>query len=180
MDLPNIFQTLITDFRPALRNAEPANALYMLTRFACLNCDDNWVEDLIIGATDAIEDVFFVSHRTSREKRDVVLSNRIAESCRGPHLPNLLAVQHHGLATSYALRQSDQPDVRNPRFFVVNRGDLELCLRYVCSCLASRSLAFNASISVCDPLCRAEDRPTPRRGDARLQSGVQRVRFHPI
>ncbi|KAM5530611.1 hypothetical protein V8D89_015729 [Ganoderma adspersum] len=59
MDLPNIFQTLITDFRPALRNAEPANALYMLTRFACLNCDDNWVEDLIIGATDAIEDVFF-------------------------------------------------------------------------------------------------------------------------
>ncbi|KAI0778452.1 DIL domain-containing protein [Trametes elegans] len=59
MSLPDIFQSLITDFPPSLRNAEPANALYMLTRFACLNCDHNWIEDLIIGATDAIEDVFF-------------------------------------------------------------------------------------------------------------------------
>ncbi|KAI0673406.1 DIL domain-containing protein [Trametes maxima] len=59
MTLPDIFQSLITDFPPSLRNAEPANALYMMSRFACLNCDHNWVEDLIIGATDAIEDVFF-------------------------------------------------------------------------------------------------------------------------
>lgn len=59
--LPSIFQSLITDFKPSLRNAEPANALYMLARFACLNCDDNWLEDLIIGATDAIEETFFVS-----------------------------------------------------------------------------------------------------------------------
>ncbi|PSR75867.1 hypothetical protein PHLCEN_2v8781 [Hermanssonia centrifuga] len=57
--LPDIFQTLITDFQPTLRNAEPANALYMLARFACLNCDDNWLEDLIIGATDTIEETFF-------------------------------------------------------------------------------------------------------------------------
>lgn len=57
--LPDIFQSLIIDFRPSLGNAEPANALYMLARFACLNCDDNWLEDLVIGATDAIEDTFF-------------------------------------------------------------------------------------------------------------------------
>ncbi|GBE77775.1 hypothetical protein SCP_0106570 [Sparassis crispa] len=57
--LPDIFQSLITDFPPSLRNAEPANALYMLARFACLNCDHNWVEDLIIGATDTIEEAFF-------------------------------------------------------------------------------------------------------------------------
>ncbi|KAI0080315.1 hypothetical protein K474DRAFT_1769549 [Panus rudis PR-1116 ss-1] len=57
--LPDIFQTLITDFRPSLRNAEPANALYMLARFAILNCDHNWVEDLILGATDVIEETFF-------------------------------------------------------------------------------------------------------------------------
>lgn len=107
MDLPNIFQTLITDFRPALRNAEPANALYMLTRFACLNCDDSWVEDLIIGATDAIEDVFFVSRCTSQSERDMVLSNQTSESCRGSYLSNFLAVQHDRLATSYALRPSD-------------------------------------------------------------------------
>lgn len=60
--LPNIFQTLIVDFRPTLLNTEPANALYMLSRFACLNCNDGWLEDLIIGATDAIEDTFFVRY----------------------------------------------------------------------------------------------------------------------
>ena len=58
--LPYIFHSLITDFAPALRNAEPANALYMLARFACLACDNTWLEDLIIGATDSIEDAFFV------------------------------------------------------------------------------------------------------------------------
>ncbi|GJE85707.1 DIL domain-containing protein [Phanerochaete sordida] len=57
--LPDIFQTLIIDFKPRMKNAEPANALYMLSRFACLNCDDHWLEDLVIGATDAIEDTFF-------------------------------------------------------------------------------------------------------------------------
>ena len=53
--LPDIFQTLITDYRPTLRNAEPAKVLYMLTRFACIHCDHNWVEDLVIGATDTME-----------------------------------------------------------------------------------------------------------------------------
>ncbi|KAA1468705.1 hypothetical protein DENSPDRAFT_485477 [Dentipellis sp. KUC8613] len=57
--LPDIFQSLITNFQPSLRNSEPANALYMLARFACLTCDNNWLEDLIIGATDAIEETFF-------------------------------------------------------------------------------------------------------------------------
>ncbi|TFY55227.1 hypothetical protein EVJ58_g8382 [Rhodofomes roseus] len=59
MSLPDIFQSLITDFEPSLRNAEPANALYMLARFACINCDHNWLEDLILGACDAIEETFF-------------------------------------------------------------------------------------------------------------------------
>ncbi|EMD41976.1 hypothetical protein CERSUDRAFT_102361 [Gelatoporia subvermispora B] len=57
--LPDIFQSLITDFQPSIRNAEPANVLYLLTRFACLECNHNWVEDVVMGATDAIEDVFF-------------------------------------------------------------------------------------------------------------------------
>lgn len=59
--LPQIFDSLITNFRPSIRNTEPANALYMLARFACLTCDHTWLEDLIIGATDAIEETFFVS-----------------------------------------------------------------------------------------------------------------------
>ncbi len=33
----------------------------MLARFACLTCDHTWLEDLIIGATDCIEETFFVS-----------------------------------------------------------------------------------------------------------------------
>jgi hypothetical protein len=57
--LPDIFRSLIIDFTPSMRNTEPANALYMLARFACLTCDSSWLEDLIIGATDAIEETFF-------------------------------------------------------------------------------------------------------------------------
>ena len=58
--LPEIFQSLITNFPITVRNSEPANALYMLARFACLYCDETWLEDLIIEATDTIEDTFFV------------------------------------------------------------------------------------------------------------------------
>ncbi|EIN14146.1 hypothetical protein PUNSTDRAFT_95756 [Punctularia strigosozonata HHB-11173 SS5] len=57
--LPYIFNSLITTFPPTIGNAEPANALYMLARFAALTCDHTWLEDLIIGATDAIEETFF-------------------------------------------------------------------------------------------------------------------------
>ncbi|OCH94762.1 hypothetical protein OBBRIDRAFT_845272 [Obba rivulosa] len=57
--LPDIFQSLITDFPSSIRNAVPANVLYLLTRFACLECNQNWVEDLVMGAADAIEEVFF-------------------------------------------------------------------------------------------------------------------------
>ena len=58
--LPEIFQSLIINFTPSMRNSEPANVLYMLARFACLTCDSSWLEDLILGATDAIEETFFV------------------------------------------------------------------------------------------------------------------------
>ena len=58
--LPEIFQSLITNFPITARNSEPANALYLLARFACLYCDQTWLEDLIIEATDTIEDTFFV------------------------------------------------------------------------------------------------------------------------
>ncbi|KAG6912037.1 hypothetical protein DXG01_000285 [Tephrocybe rancida] len=57
--LPNIFDSLITNFKPSLRDATPANTLYLLARFACLTCDHTWLEDLIIGATDTIEETFF-------------------------------------------------------------------------------------------------------------------------
>ncbi|KAH8835735.1 hypothetical protein DL96DRAFT_1666394 [Flagelloscypha sp. PMI_526] len=58
-DLDDIFSTIITNFPPTLRNSQPANTLYLLARFACLTCDHNWLEDLLLGATDAIEEAFF-------------------------------------------------------------------------------------------------------------------------
>ncbi|KAF7320071.1 hypothetical protein MKEN_00791400 [Mycena kentingensis (nom. inval.)] len=57
--LPQIFESLITNFQPTFRDSQPANSLYMLARFACLACDHTWLEDLIIGAADAIEETFF-------------------------------------------------------------------------------------------------------------------------
>ena len=57
-----MLDVIVTNFKPSARNSEPANVLYMLARFACLQCDQTWLEDLIIGATDAIEESFFVSN----------------------------------------------------------------------------------------------------------------------
>ncbi|KAG6334044.1 hypothetical protein ID866_5047 [Astraeus odoratus] len=58
-ELHNIFDAIITNFRVTSRNAEPANTLYLMARFACLMCDSTWLEDLIVGATDVIEEKFF-------------------------------------------------------------------------------------------------------------------------
>lgn len=60
-NLDRIFSSLITNFPETIRNSEPANALYMLSRFACLTCDESWLEELIMGATDVIEETIFVS-----------------------------------------------------------------------------------------------------------------------
>ncbi|OCB88557.1 hypothetical protein A7U60_g4260 [Sanghuangporus baumii] len=57
--LSGILDSLITNFMPSRRNATPANGLYMLARFACLTCDHTWLEELVMGAADAIEDVAF-------------------------------------------------------------------------------------------------------------------------
>ena len=59
--LTHIFESLVTNYPPTFKDATPANTLYMLARFAALTCDHTWLEDVIIGATDAIEETFFVS-----------------------------------------------------------------------------------------------------------------------
>ena len=61
--LPQIFDALIVDYRPICRDITPASTLYMLTRFACLTCDQEWLEELVDGATHEIEEVLFVSLR---------------------------------------------------------------------------------------------------------------------
>ncbi|PPQ92673.1 hypothetical protein CVT25_013980 [Psilocybe cyanescens] len=57
--LSQIFDSLITNYQPTFKDSTPANTLYLLARFAALTCDHTWLEDLIIGATDAIEETFF-------------------------------------------------------------------------------------------------------------------------
>lgn len=59
--LPVIFDTIITNYLPRKQDTTPANTLYMMARFACLTCDYTWLEDLIVGATDTIEEAFYVS-----------------------------------------------------------------------------------------------------------------------
>ncbi|KAG8833767.1 hypothetical protein FRC17_010140 [Serendipita sp. 399] len=43
-----------------LRNPLPAQALYLHCRFAYIACDHNWLEDLIVGAMDRVEEVVMV------------------------------------------------------------------------------------------------------------------------
>lgn len=62
--LQGILDNLISNFCPISRNSDPANTLYMLARFACLTSDHTWLEDLVMSATDAIEDVAFVRTRS--------------------------------------------------------------------------------------------------------------------
>jgi hypothetical protein len=59
--LPQMLESLVTNYPPLIKDATPANSLYMLTRFACLACDHTWLEDLILSASDTIEEAFFVS-----------------------------------------------------------------------------------------------------------------------
>jgi hypothetical protein len=60
-DLDNVFDAVIINAPVSVRNAQPANVLYLMARFACLTCDATWLEDLVLGATDVIEERFFVS-----------------------------------------------------------------------------------------------------------------------
>ncbi|WWC91930.1 uncharacterized protein L201_006882 [Kwoniella dendrophila CBS 6074] len=58
--LPAIFDILITDYQPVCQPLQkrslPANALYLYARFALYKCDETWLEDLIDGIVDRIED----------------------------------------------------------------------------------------------------------------------------
>lgn len=71
----------------------------MLTRFACLACDHTWLEDFIIGASDAIEETFFVRHRSSHLKLRSPWADYILEPGRRRYLLDILAVQHEPLAS---------------------------------------------------------------------------------
>jgi hypothetical protein len=62
--LPAIFHSVINNAQPVLypisKRSAPANALYLLARFACIECDSTWLEELLAGAADRIEEVIYV------------------------------------------------------------------------------------------------------------------------
>lgn len=58
--LASVLDSLTFSSPPGLKCSEPARALYLLARFACLTCDDTWLEDLMGGAVDRIERTVFV------------------------------------------------------------------------------------------------------------------------
>lgn len=88
--LPEIFQSLITNFPITAGNSEPANALYLLARFACLYCDQTWLEDLIIEATDTIEDTFFVRSFSPMPSIQFLIFEVTQEQARRLTMPGFL------------------------------------------------------------------------------------------
>ena len=105
--LPQIFDSLISNFSPKLKDATPANTLYMLARFACLTCDHIWLDELIIGAADAIEETFFVccQHLLGYRPRFSFIH---VEPSRRPFVFGVLVVQHHIMAPPSAVRHLDK------------------------------------------------------------------------
>ena len=77
--LAQILESVVTNYKPAFKDATPANTLYMLARFAALTCDHTWLEDLIISATDTIEDTFFVRLFPADLTLEVITAFRLSE-----------------------------------------------------------------------------------------------------
>lgn len=63
--LPSVLQSIIVEAEPVLhpvaRRSAPANAIYLLARFACLECDTSWFDTLLTSSVDRIEEVVYVS-----------------------------------------------------------------------------------------------------------------------
>ncbi|KAG9051555.1 hypothetical protein FS837_004065 [Tulasnella sp. UAMH 9824] len=59
-NLPQLLDSLIANVTPVLKplskRTAPANGLYYLARFAAVWCDHDWVEEVIVGAVDKIEE----------------------------------------------------------------------------------------------------------------------------
>lgn len=74
-NLPAIFDTIITTYQPVCqplsRRGLPANTLHLYARFA-LRCDESWLEELLEGAVDCIEQGVHVSTDLFKQRRSDV------------------------------------------------------------------------------------------------------------
>jgi len=79
--LPALLDILVGGYRtvcaPLDKRTLPANALYLHARFALFRCDDSWLEELLEGAVERIEQGVYVSCMvTNMAARPVWLSRR--------------------------------------------------------------------------------------------------------
>jgi hypothetical protein len=62
--LPSFLHVLITSYTPncfpLTRRTVPANAIFLAAKFALYRCDDSWLEDLLEGAVEKIEQGIYV------------------------------------------------------------------------------------------------------------------------
>lgn len=68
--LPSLLDTLISSYAPnafpRAWRAAPANAIYLFARFALYRCDDDWLEELVVGVVDKVEKSVYVSSQAFR------------------------------------------------------------------------------------------------------------------
>lgn len=74
-EVPELLERIIVDAKPALYpisdRSAPANTLYMMARFAWLQCDETWLDTLMTAALDCIELTTYVSGvRVDAHRRD--------------------------------------------------------------------------------------------------------------
>lgn len=64
--IPDLLQRIVVDadtsLYPVTTRSAPANTLYFLARFACIHCDDTWLDALMTAALDCIEATTYVSY----------------------------------------------------------------------------------------------------------------------
>ena len=71
-NLPSLLDTLISSYPPNAHprswRSAPANAIYLFARFALYRCDEDWLEELIVGVVDRIEKSVYVSRTLEKDE----------------------------------------------------------------------------------------------------------------
>lgn len=99
--VPALLDVFVTSYKPVCqplsRRALPANALYLYARFAHYQCDETWLEELLEGAVDAIEQGVYVSGPGPKLTRCSWKADGAGQR-RRPSLPCVLGVQPNATA----------------------------------------------------------------------------------
>jgi hypothetical protein len=109
-DLPATLDILITTYRPVCspldKRSLPANALYLHARFAFYRCDESWLEELLDGAVERIEQGVYVSDSNvpGGALQETTKAHLVGKR-RGSGVSRLLGLQHHGALTLLAVGQ---------------------------------------------------------------------------